>query len=392
MKQRIESLLPPAFLGILGGGQLGRFFTQAAQDLGYKVCVLDPDPLSPAGAIADKHIRADYEEPSALSEMANICQAVSTEFENVPAKTLDYFVSRGLLVSPLSFAVSIAQDRIAEKSFLNTPDHAAGIKSAPYHTLLEEVDLATVDSHLFPGILKTARLGYDGKGQVFVAHSRDLRAAWQAIGNVPAVLEKKLQLAYEISALVVRGRDDEIKLYPLAENQHVGGILHLSLVPAPSITTEIERKINEATIQIVKHLDYVGVLCIEYFVLTDGEIVTNEVAPRPHNSGHYTLDACVTSQFEQQVRALAGLPLGSTELLCPAVMLNLLGDIWPTSTDEVVQPPWHLVLNQPMNKLHLYGKSEPKIGRKMGHITILGKSTQSIMASIQQTITNLGMD
>ena len=370
-----EPVLPGSYLGILGGGQLGRMFTQAAQAMGYKVCVLDPDIQSPAGAIAEKLIKADYTDKAALKEMASICSSVSTEFENVPAQALDELEALGVFVAPRSNCVSLAQNRVAEKKFLETWKTQTNIGPAPYFVIEHDADLAHVPATLFPGILKTARMGYDGKGQITVYDAINLASAWAELGKVPCVLEQRLDLDFEVSALVVRGYDDDVVAYPVSQNIHRDGILHTSTVPAPSLKPAQEKKIIEAAKALIRKIDYVGVLCVEFFVLKSGDIVANEIAPRPHNSGHYTMDACVSSQFEQQVRAMARLPLGDTRLLTPVSMVNLLGDLWFEGIDDKVkEPAWHKVLAHPDAKLHLYGKDTPRIGRKMGHINCLGES------------------
>jgi 5-(carboxyamino)imidazole ribonucleotide synthase len=385
MPDRQNPILPGSYLGILGGGQLGRMFTHAAQAMGYKVCVLDPDANSPAGIVADKHIQANYTDSAALKEMASICQAASTEFENVPAKALDELESLGVFVAPRSAGVSIAQDRVAEKKFLATWQKEAGIGPAPYQVLEKPSDAEKVSTELFPGILKTARMGYDGKGQVTVHDRDELMKAWNGFNQVVCVLEKRMDLAFEVSALVVRGQDDEVVAYPIAQNIHKNGILHTTTVPAPSINSSQEIKIIDAAKEIIRRLDYVGVLCVEFFILKNGEVVANEIAPRPHNSGHYTQNACLTSQFEQQVRAMARLPLGSTELIGPSIMLNILGDEWLVSGKQE-EPSWEKILKAPSAKLHLYGKAEPRVGRKMGHINFVGKTSSAVESVCQEAI------
>ena len=388
----LSPILPPAWLGILGGGQLGRMFIHEAQSLGYKVCVLDPDPLSPGGAVAEKHICADYGDEKALNEMANLCAAVSTEFENVPAKTLDYFQNKDIFVAPMGRCVSIAQDRILEKEFLQQCSVLSGIGPAPHHVIKTQSDLATVPTQLFPAILKTARMGYDGKGQVNVRDADELAVAWQGLGGNACVLEKRMPLAFEVSALIVRAHDGQVTAYPIAENIHRNGILHTSTVPSPSLVKhpDVSKKIIGASFEIAEKMAYVGVLCVEYFVLQDGSVVVNEIAPRPHNSGHYTMDACVTSQFEQQVRAMARLPLGDVTLMEPVAMLNILGDVW-FDQDQAREPAWHHVLAHPSAKLHLYGKASPKLGRKMGHINCLGKGIQEAKDACAAVAHDLGI-
>lgn len=394
MADRLDPILPPAYLGILGGGQLGRMFTQVAQDMGYKVCVLDPDPQSPAGLIAEIHLQADYLDQNALKQMAQQCQAVSTEFENVPAHALDYLMQLGVYVAPNSMGVSIAQNRVAEKKFLATWKDEAGIGPAPHWVIEHVEDIAHTPVNLLPGILKTARMGYDGKGQRVVKTMTELQEAFEDFQHVPCVLEKKLPLKYEVSALVVRGHDDQVVTYPVAENRHRHGILHQSLVPAISLDEKTKERILEAARAIIRRLDYVGVLCIEFFVLEDGSVVSNEIAPRPHNSGHHTMDSCMTSQFEQQVRAMARLPLGSTDLLSPVVMLNVLGDVWfheqATSSPHSL-PRWDEILANPRAKLHLYGKAKAKPGRKMAHINFLGSDVADALKQCDAAAALLGI-
>jgi len=324
--------------------------------------VLDPGADSPAGAVADRHLRAGYTDEAALAELAGLCRSVTTEFENVPAGSLE-FLARHCVVSPAAAAVAIAQDRIAEKAFIRD----CGIATAPYVPILAADDLRRADPALLPGILKVARLGYDGKGQARVATLDEALAAFEGFGGLPCVLEKRLDLELEVSVVVARGFDGQCVVYPTSENVHVGGILATSTVPA-RVSQDVAARAEAATRTIAQRLDYVGVLCVEFFVLADSSLTVNEMAPRPHNSGHYTIDACVTSQFEQQVRAMAGLPLGSTRQHQCAVMLNLLGDAWQAAGGE---PPWTEVLAHPEAKLHLYGKSEARVGRKMGHVTVV---------------------
>jgi 5-(carboxyamino)imidazole ribonucleotide synthase len=393
MADRMEPILPGSYLGILGGGQLGRMFTQAAQSMGYKVCVLDPGSDSPAGSIAEKFIQADYKDSAALKEMAALCKSVSTEFENVPAQALDELESLGVFVAPRSSCVSLAQNRVAEKKFLATWKSETNIGPAPYCVIEHDADIEHVQANLFPGILKTARMGYDGKGQITVYDSANLVAAWAELGRVPCVLEKRMDLDFEVSALVVRGYDDAVVAYPVSQNIHRNGILHTSTVPAPSLKPGQEKKIIEAAKALIRKIDYVGVLCVEFFVLKSGDIVANEIAPRPHNSGHFTMDACVSSQFEQQVRSMARLPLGDTRLLAPVSMLNILGDLWyEGSEDKVTEPAWDKALSHPDAKLHLYGKSDPRIGRKMGHINCLGESLSQARNNCAVVAVELGIE
>ena len=377
MKDQLPKLLAPgAWLGMMGGGQLGRMFCSAAHALGYQVCVLDPGAASPAGVVADQHVCADYTDSTGLVQLAKQCSVISTEFENVPASSLE-FLALTQTVCPSGNAVSIAQDRIKEKQFIAS----TGAAVAPYKVIATSADLALVDSDIFPAILKSARLGYDGKGQQTVSDGAQLSAAWSAMGQVACVLEKRLKLISELSVVVARGFDEQIVAYPVAQNVHVDGILAVSTVPANVDASLAELAIN-TTKRIAQALNYVGVLCVEFFVVQDasGEhtLVVNEMAPRPHNSGHYSIDACVTSQFEQQVRVMARLPLGSTRQHSPAVMLNILGDAWVNGKE----PDWAKVLTQPNVKLHLYGKAQARPGRKMGHITVVGVDAALIAAQV----------
>ncbi len=393
MKRPVPPLPPGAWLGLLGGGQLGRMFCMAAQSLGYRVCVLDPGTDSPAGTVADRHIQADYLDAAALDEMARLCGAATTEFENVPAAALDR-LARDIVVSPAARSVAIAQDRIVEKDFIR----GCGIDVAPYCVVTTQTDLMAAEDALFPAILKVARLGYDGKGQARVADRTEAIEAFKAfqsqgtLGEVPCVLEKRLALKLELSVVVARGFDGKAVAFPVAENVHRGGILAVSTVPA-RIDDSLARQATEATLQIAARLEYVGVLCVEFFLLEDGQLVVNEMAPRPHNSGHYTIDACITSQFEQQVRVLAGLPLGAVDALCPSVMVNLLGDCWLPDgpAGGASEPDWSSVLAHPGVKLHLYGKTDARVGRKMGHATVLGMSVEACHRTADSIERQLGI-
>jgi len=378
-------ILPGQWLGVLGGGQLGRMFCMAAQSLGYRVCVLDPADTGPAASVADRHLLADYTDEGALAQLATLCGAVTTEFENVPAQSLER-LARDCAVSPDAGAAAVAQDRRREKRFAQE----CGLEVAQYRVLEEASDLARVDLALLPGVIKSARLGYDGKGQARVDRLDAVRQAWDGLGRVPCVLEQWLPLQCEVSAVVCRGRDGRAVTFPVAENQHRGGILAASIVPA-RIDAALAQRTREAAVRIAQRLDYVGVLCVEFFVLPDGRLLVNEIAPRPHNSGHYTIDACVTSQFDQQARILAELPLGDTRQLAPAVMLNLLGDLW-FDQGRVRQPRLEAVAAIDGACLHLYGKSEARPGRKMGHVTILGTTPQDALARANEVCALLGLE
>ena len=383
---------PGGWLGLLGGGQLGRMFTMAAQSMGYRVAVLDPGEHSPAGSVADCHIRADYLDVEGLRRLAELCHGVTTEFENVPAKALEYLAAH-CRVSPGADAVAIAQDRIREKQFVRS----CGVDTAPFVPVLAAADVDAAPADLFPGILKVARLGYDGKGQMRVATREEARDAFGRLGSVPCVLEKMLPLEREISVVVARRETGDTAVFPVAENEHAHGILDTSMVPA-RVSPALAKRATDAAHAIASGLHYVGVLCAEFFVLAGDDLRVNEIAPRPHNSGHYTIDACVTSQFEQQARVLAGLPLGSTAQHCPAVMVNLLGDLWfrrvaaPSLGGEPVEPEWAKVLAHPAAKLHLYGKRDARPGRKMGHVTCLGASIDEALATARTIREELGID
>ncbi len=387
----LQKLLPGAWLGVIGGGQLGRMFCMAAHTLGYRVAVLEPDAASPAGACADLQIRAAYSDPAGLAELAQKCAAVTTEFENVPAASLAWLAER-VQVSPAAACVSIAQDRMREKKFVLN----CGISVAPYLEVNTRADLERAPAALFPAILKSARLGYDGKGQAVVADVEQAMLAFKQIGEPACVLEQKLDLAAELSVVIARGFDGKCSAYPVSENVHRNGILARSTVPARISPVQAAQAVA-ATQAIATAMNYVGVLCVEFFLLRDGALVVNELAPRPHNSGHYTIDACVCSQFEQQVRIMANMPLGNTALKSPSVMINLLGDIWFADAGtgaklvQAREPDWSQVLSHPQARLHLYGKHEPRPARKMGHITVIGDSLGTACSSAALIERELGI-
>ena len=354
----------PATLAMLGGGQLGRFFVTAAHELGYKVIVLDPDPDAPAGLIADEQIVAAYDDPAALEQLANRCAAATTEFENVPAAALEKLAEK-IPVHPSAQAVAIVQNRVAEKSFLRNN----GFATAPFLVIETAADLAKTGEEMFPAILKIARLGYDGKGQARVKNIAEAQQAFAEF-NAACVLEKMLSLELEVSVVMARNSSGECQSFTLAENHHSHGILDISIAPARTSATLLA-KAEEMAKQVAEHLNYVGVLAVEFFIV-NGELLINEIAPRPHNSGHYTLDGCVTHQFEQQVRALCNLPLGTPRLHSASVMVNLLGDLWfQNNSDESRKPDWAMLNKIPNLKLHLYGKQSARPGRKMGHFTVI---------------------
>jgi len=380
---------PPTWLGVMGGGQLGRMFAQAAQAMGYRVAVLEPSADCPAGQVAERLIEAGYEDAAGLDALAAQCVAVTTEFENVPAGSLSRLAER-VFVAPGAHGVSVAQDRILEKKFFVDCAPKSGVLPAPHKVIASDEDIDAIDDDLLPGILKTVRMGYDGKGQVRVRSREDVRAAFASMGQVTCLLEKMLPLVYEVSVLTARGADGASSVYPIAENVHRDGILFTTTVPGPNVSADCARKAQDAARVIVAELGYVGVLCIEFFVLADGALVVNEMAPRPHNSGHYTIDACVTSQFAQQVRAMARLPLGDCRQHSPAVMLNILGDVW-FDGETAREPAWDQVLALPGANLHLYGKEDPRRGRKMGHVTFVAPTLEGAQQQLQAACAILGI-
>lgn len=361
--------MPGATLGILGGGQLGRMFTIAARTMGYRVMVLDPDADSPAGQMADMHVQADYTDHAALRTLGEACAAVTTEFENVPAASL-IELAKFCRVSPGAGAMAIVQNRSQEKNWLR----AQGFATAPFAIIADasEID-AAIKRTGAPALLKVTRFGYDGKGQIKVNSAEEARTAFAEFGAQMCVLEGFVALDCEISVVLARDDAGHCALFPVAENQHVNGILDVAIVPA-RVSDALIAQANATACNVADKLAYVGVMAVEFFV-ANGELLINEIAPRPHNSGHYTLDACVTDQFEQQVRVLAGLPLGDTRLLSPVTMVNILGDRWIDRS-----PNWEILLAHPALKLHLYGKTSARAGRKMGHFNVLDADASAALA------------
>lgn len=367
-------ILPGATLGVLGGGQLGSMFTVAARKMGYKVIVLDPDHTSPAGALANEHLRQSYNDQEALGYLATHCAAVTTEFENVPVSSLRTLEAH-CPVRPGADAVEYTQDRIREKIFIRD----CGLATAPFCPVRDGAELdAALAAVKLPAILKIAALGYDGKGQQLISDPAQAHTAFTELGSVACVLEERVDLKMEFSVLLARSSDGEIALYPLAENIHAQGILDTSIVPART-SVEIAERAGTMARTLAEQLQYCGLMAVEFFLTHDNELLINEIAPRPHNSGHYTLDACVTNQFEQQVRALCGLPLGDTRLLSPVVMVNLLGDLWQSRV-----PGWDKLFAQPNAKLHLYGKKIARPGRKMGHYNVLATDIEQALNAAEK--------
>lgn len=362
-------ILPGATIGMLGGGQLGRMFVTAAHNLGYYVIVLEPDSHSPAGRIADQHIVAPYDDTQALAQMSQQCDVITTEFENIPAKVLQR-LSESLPVRPSAAAVEKAQDRSVEKAFILS----CGLLPVPYGSITTYSEIApAVDQITYPAIMKTSRFGYDGKGQCRVNNLEETQQAFRDFDQQACVLEQMIDLKCEVSVVLARNASGESHCFPVAENIHIDGILHQSIVPA-RVDERITQAAQVAAKRIADKLEYIGVLAVEFFVTQDDALLINEIAPRTHNSGHYTMDACLTSQFEQQVRAICGLPFGETKLLSPVVMTNMLGDLWDLSHDKP-KLHWEPLLSSRHSKLHLYGKREARTGRKMGHYNTLAETT-----------------
>jgi len=378
----------------MGGGQLGRMFVHAAQRLGYNTCVLDPDPQSPAGLVSHDHIHTGYNDMQGLAQLVAMCDAVTTEFENVPAAALAQLaLSRP--IAPGAACVSIAQNRIEEKAHFTACSGVSGVNVAPYAVIETADQLQTVPANLLPGILKAVRMGYDGKGQVRVKTSAELAKAWADLHSMPCVLEKLMPLKAEFSVIVARGFDGSVVSFAPQRNVHVDGILAVTHAYPSNMSVDHSIRAQTATESIAHHIDYVGVLCVEYFIVDDGSpdggLIVNEMAPRPHNSGHYTTDACDVSQFDLQVRAMAGLPLPQPRQHSPAIMLNLLGDVWFDTDGQPRTPDWQAVLSLPGTHLHLYGKLDARPGRKMGHLNITGADVDSIKATARQASHILGL-
>ncbi|MBL0718768.1 5-(carboxyamino)imidazole ribonucleotide synthase [Piscinibacter sp. Jin2] len=373
-------------LGVMGGGQLGRMFAHAAQRLGYFTAVMDPDVASPAGLVSHVHVQADYLDEQGLAQMLKRCAAITTEFENVPAGAL-FTLGAHLPAAPDAESVAVCQDRAKEKAHIVR----CGVPCAPHAVVETAAQLAAVPEGLLPGILKTARMGYDGKGQVRVRNRAELDAAWATLKGVPCVLEQMLALDFEISVVLARDAHGMTVHLPVQRNLHRDGILAVTEVPAPGVSAALAEEAVAAAARIADGLRYVGVLCVEFFVLQGGQLVANEMAPRPHNSGHHSIDSCDVSQFELQVRCMTGLPLVAPRLHSPAVMLNLLGDLWFDAEGRERTPDWAGVLALPGAHLHLYGKSSARKGRKMGHLTFTAATAEQARAAALQAAALLGL-
>ncbi len=360
-----EPVLPGATLGVLGSGQLGRMFAIAARRLGYRVHVFSPDDDTPTGQVADLEIQSAYDDLDAVAKFAEQVEVVTFEFENVPSATIDA-VSRYAPVYPAGNVLHTSQQRLREKTFLSS----IGIAVTPFHPIQSADDISSLSDEDFPAILKTAAWGYDGKGQVKVATRADIESAWDEIDRQEAILERFVDFECELSVVGARGRDGSVQTYEPIINSHSNHILDLS-VTSGDLSPALAEEAKKMTRTILEELDVVGVMCVEFFLSTDGRLLVNELAPRPHNSGHLTIDAHATCQFEQQVRAVCGLPLGAPTQLRPAAMANLLGDLW-----EAGEPNWAAALAMDDVKLHLYGKKEARAGRKMGHLTALADTAE----------------
>ena len=375
----IEPILPGATIGVLGSGQLGRMFAIAARRMGYRVHTFSPDQDTPTGQVADVEIVAPYDDLDAVRRFASGVRVVTFEFENVPTETAQAAESRAP-VRPSGGILHTTQQRIREKAFLTR----TGLAVTPYREVRSSEDLKQAITELgCPGVLKTAAFGYDGKGQVRVESPERAEEAWSAIGRQEAVLEAFIDFDREISVVAARGADGAFVHYAPAENQHSRHILDVSAAPA-SISATAAQQAVEMTRCVLEKLGVVGVLCVEFFVLRDGRLLINELAPRPHNSGHLTVDACITSQFEQQLRAVCGLPLGSTAMHSPAAMANILGDLWSSG-----DPDWPAACAFPDVKLHLYGKLAPRPGRKMGHLTALDRDAGTAYRTVLEARASL---
>ena len=363
----MESLIPGATLGVLGGGQLGLMFVNSAHTMGYRCAVWDPSDDSPAGRIADLHIKQPFSDDTACSRFAQQCDAATLEFENVPVEVLNRLEKHKLQTTPSGYALGVAQDRITEKTFIAD----AGVATTPFYPVHCTADIDKAFEHLSsPLVLKTARLGYDGKGQRMVDNVAQATSAFDEMKRVPCVAESRLRLASEISVVLARSQQGICTFFPVAENMHRDGILHLSRVPA-SVDESLQAQALSYARRIADALEYQGVLAVEFFIEDTeqgGELFVNEIAPRPHNTGHYTIDACLSSQFDQQVRMMCNLPASDTQLLRPVLMVNLLGDLWNKG-----EPKWDVLLKDPQLRLHLYGKHQPRSGRKMGHFCLLSE-------------------
>ena len=370
----MKQVLPGATVGVLGSGQLGRMFAIAARRMGYRVQTFSPDYDTPTGQIADVEVSASYDDLDAVRDFARAVDVITFEFENVPAATAAACAEHSI-VRPAGEILHITQNRIREKKFLSSN----GFPVARHFELRNANELTRAMQQLqAPGIVKTAGWGYDGKGQARVQPDSDLAAIWDSLKTNEAVLEEMVDFECEASVIVAGAVDGSVVAYPMTRNDHRNHILDISVAPS-GLSERVQKRGDEIARAIAQQMKFVGVLCVEMFITRNEEVIVNELAPRPHNSGHWTFDGCATSQFEQQLRAVCGLPLGSTEQLRPAAMANLLGDLWSNG-----EPDWAGACSDPRVKLHLYGKTEPRAGRKMGHLTALAATTEEARAAVVQ--------
>lgn len=375
----MKPILPGSAVGVLGGGQLGRMFAIAARQMGYRVHTLSPDTDTPAGQVSDVEIAADYDDLDAIRAFARNVSVVTFEFENIPAATAEA-AAQIVPVRPDGSVLHTTQQRIREKTFL----HDAGFPVAPFRAIHSHHDLRRAIAEIgTPAVLKTADFGYDGKGQVAILSADLAETAWKSLGSRPAVLESFIDFELELSVVAARNVQGEFAHFGALENHHRHHILDFTVAPA-RVPPKAAREAVEIARAVAGKLDVVGVFCVEFFLQPDGSLLINEIAPRPHNSGHFSIDACVSSQFEQQLRAVCGLPLGSVEPLRPAAMANLLGDLWSRG-----EPDWVRACSRQSVKLHLYGKMEPRPGRKMGHLTALAATADSALAEVRAARSDL---
>ena len=366
-----KAIKPPSMLGMLGGGQLGKFFVEAAHRFGYEVTVLDPDQESPAGKIADDHICSSFSDKSSLDLLVKNCEAISTEFENIPSETINYLEKR-VRTHPNALAISIVQRRIKEKEFIKGLELPIG----PYEPINSIESFSEFENkELFPAILKQSKFGYDGKGQHQVNSISEVKAVLNGSNENEFILEKKLNLDKEISVVLSRSSNGLSEIFPVIENQHEAGILDLSIIPA-RVSENFKKEAINYALKIAKNLNYIGTIAVEFFI-SDEQLYINEIAPRPHNSGHFTLDACNVSQFDLQVLSLVDKSLIEINLEKNAVMLNLLGDLW-LKNGEIKTPNFKEIEGPGIN-IHLYGKNQPRSGRKMGHITVVGEKIENLI-------------
>ncbi len=370
----MKPILPGSAIGVLGSGQLGRMFAIAARRMGYRVHTFSPDEDTPTGQVADVEVKAPYEDLDAVRDFASSVAVVTFEFENVPAETAAAAESRAP-VRPAGNVLHTTQHRLREKRFLSQ----AGLPLTRFRCVSQAADLQTaIDDLGLPAILKTADFGYDGKGQFRMTSQDQIFEAWEAVGKTEAVLEAFVDFECEISVVAARTESGDFVHYGAIENHHKNGILDLSIAPA-RVPPKVAAEAVELARTVLETLEVVGVVCVEFFVAKDGRLLINEIAPRPHNSGHLTVDANITSQFEQQLRSVCGLPLGDVKQLAPAAMANLLGDLWTPG-----EPDWERAATIPNVKLHLYGKLSARPGRKMGHLTAIGSDVESALADVKR--------